>query len=189
MRDELLRAATRDVVLNMVAASPLLPRTARWLIYRAWGVRVDTRAIMPGCFLGGSKLAIGPRSFVNYGCFFDTSSQITIGADCAFGMQVLLCTSTHGLSRADRRPGRLESQPIVIENGCWLGARAVVLPGVHIGPGCVIAAGAVVTQDCAPHGLYAGNPARRVKDLPLSGSDSAARGSSAAGGSSAAAEG
>jgi acetyltransferase-like isoleucine patch superfamily enzyme len=177
----LLGAATRDIVLNMVAASPLVPRTVRWLIYRAWGVRAATRAIMPRCFVGGSHLMLGRRTFVNYGCFFDTSSPIVIGSDCAFGMQVLLCTSTHGLGGPRRRGGRLESKPITIDDGCWIGARTVVLPGVHIGPGCVVAAGSVVTRDCAPHGLYAGNPARRVKDLPLSRSPNASDSSGSSG--------
>lgn len=49
--------------------------------------------------------------------------------------------------------------------GTWIGAGAVVLPGVTIGPGCVVAAGAVVVRHCEPNGLYAGVPARRVKEI------------------------
>lgn len=57
-------------------------------------------------------------------------------------------------------------QPITVGDGCWIGARAVILPGVTIGDGCVIAAGAVVSKDCAPNGMYAGVPARRIRELP-----------------------
>ena len=52
-----------------------------------------------------------------------------------------------------------------IEDGVWIGARSVVLPGVRVGEGCVIAAGAVVAADCAPFGMYGGVPARRLRDL------------------------
>ncbi|WP_372495087.1 acyltransferase [Nocardioides pinisoli] len=51
-------------------------------------------------------------------------------------------------------------------NGAWIGAAVTVLPGVTIGPGCVVAAGSVVTADCQANGLYAGVPARRIRDLP-----------------------
>ena len=50
-------------------------------------------------------------------------------------------------------------------DGCWICAGCTILPGVTIGEGCVIAAGSVVNKDCAPDGLYAGVPAKRIKDL------------------------
>ncbi|WP_447643573.1 acyltransferase [Nocardioides zeae] len=52
-----------------------------------------------------------------------------------------------------------------IGNGAWIGARALILPGVSVSEGCVIAAGAVVNRNTEPHGLYAGVPARRIRDL------------------------
>jgi maltose O-acetyltransferase len=55
--------------------------------------------------------------------------------------------------------------PVTIEDGCWIGANATVLPGVRIAGGTVIAAGAVVTRDCEPNSLYAGVPATRIKAL------------------------
>jgi maltose O-acetyltransferase len=82
-------------------------------------------------------------------------------------MEVLFCTSTHIMGPATERAGRVHPQPITVGDGCWIGARSVILPGVTIGDGCVIAAGAVVNKDCAANGMYAGVPARRVKDLPV----------------------
>ena len=64
------------------------------------------------------------------------------------------------------RAGALFLAPLVVSSGCWIGARAVLLPGLTIGEGCVVGAGAVVTKDCLPIGLYAGIPARRIRDLP-----------------------
>ncbi|WP_249354641.1 DapH/DapD/GlmU-related protein [Rhodococcus sp. USK13] len=53
----------------------------------------------------------------------------------------------------------------MVGDGCWIGAGAIILPGVTVGEGCVVGAGAVVTRDCSPNGLYVGSPARRVRDL------------------------
>ncbi|MCR4913326.1 MAG: acyltransferase [Lactobacillus sp.] len=55
--------------------------------------------------------------------------------------------------------------PVKIDDGCWIGANVTILPGVHIGKGCVIGAGAVVNKDCEPNGVYVGVPAKRIKDL------------------------
>lgn len=55
--------------------------------------------------------------------------------------------------------------PTLIKDGCWVGANVTIIPGVTIGEGCIIAAGAVVTKNCEPDGLYAGVPAKRIKDL------------------------
>lgn len=80
-------------------------------------------------------------------------------------MQVSFVNSTHDIGDSEMRGGRVKSQPIVVEDGCWICSRVTILPGVTIGKGCVIAAGAVVTKDCLPNGLYAGVPAKRIKDL------------------------
>jgi maltose O-acetyltransferase len=80
-------------------------------------------------------------------------------------MQVLFCSSTHKVGNASQRAGADDNKGITIDDGCWIGARATILPGVHVYSGCVIAAGAVVVSDCEKNGLYAGVPARRVKEL------------------------
>lgn len=57
------------------------------------------------------------------------------------------------------------SGDVVVEDGCWLGGNVTVLPGVTIKKGCIVGAGAVVTKDTEPDGLYAGIPAKRIKEL------------------------
>lgn len=155
----------RDIVLNCVAGSALVPRTGRYLIYRAWGIQIGTRNISAGCFVSGSNLTVGRKCFINYGCFFDATAPIVLGDGCHIGMRTLLCTSTHELGGSARRAGKVHAQPITVGRGVWLGAQVTVLGGVTIGDGCVVAAGSVVTSDCKPDSLYAGNPARRVRDL------------------------
>lgn len=112
-----------------------------------------------------SKLSIGQRCFFNIDCFLDLSASITVGDQVAIGHEVMLLTSSHQIGLPSYRAGDLFAQPIVIENGAWIGARCVVLPGVTIGTGAVVAAGAVVTQNVLPNTLVGGTPARVIKEL------------------------
>jgi acetyltransferase-like isoleucine patch superfamily enzyme len=156
----------RDLLVNGVASWAIWPGEVRRRIYKSYGMRIETGGISPGCFFGSRRVSIGTGTTVNYRCFFDSFSPIRIGRWCAIGMEVLFCTSTHELGPPEQRAGRPTGTQISVGDGCWIGARAVILPGVTIENGCVVAGGAVVTKDCAANGLYAGVPARRVKDLP-----------------------
>jgi maltose O-acetyltransferase len=93
-------------------------------------------------------------------------APVSIGSNVFLAHDVALLTNTHEMGPSAQRAARTIGEPIVIEDGCWLGARVTVLPGVTIGRGCVIAAGALVTADCEADGLYLGIPARRVRTLP-----------------------
>lgn len=106
---------------------------------------------------------VGAHSWVNAGAFIEDGTRI--GERVAIGPSVTICTVTHQIGPESARAGQPVNKPVVIGDGCWLGASVTVLPGVTIGRGCVIAAGAVVREDCDPNGLYAGVPARRVRDL------------------------
>ena len=85
----------------------------------------------------------------------------------AIGHHSVLITSSHELGGPARRAGSLKTAPVVIEDGCWLGAGVTVLPGVTIHRGAVIAAGAVVAADVPPNTLAGGVPARLIKTLPV----------------------
>ena len=158
----------RDLVINGFAAWPVVPGQMRRLIYSAYGMDVASGGVSPGCFFGSPRVSIGRGTTINYRCFFDSWAPIVIGRDCAVGMEVLFCTSTHRMGPSSKRAGPPTGAPITLGNGCWIGGRAVILPGVSIGDGCVIAAGAVVVRDCEPHGLFGGVPAQRIRDLPVS---------------------
>ncbi|GIG29751.1 acyltransferase [Cellulomonas marina] len=137
---------------------------AAWL--RLCGVRLGPGVLVQPCHIGSPRVVIGERSYIGVGCTLDARDKITIGARVALGDEVMLLTSTHALDDPAQRAGTPLGRPVHVGDGCWLGARVTVLPGVTIGEGCVVATGAVVVRDCAPHGLYAGVPARRVRDLP-----------------------
>ena len=155
----------RDILINTIAASSLLPFEVRFLIYRVYGLNTKTKRISPKCFFVGHDVKIEQGTFINYRCFFDNSGSIEIGKNCSIGMEVMFCTSSHEIGKSEKRAGKEVGLPIKLGQGCWIGTRAIVLPGVTIGDGCIIAAGALVTKDCDPNGLYAGVPAKRVKEL------------------------
>jgi maltose O-acetyltransferase len=151
--------------VNVLAASGFLRGSVREQLYRGGGINPNGTQIRPGAWFFSSKITFGPGGMVNGGCYFENREQITVGARCFFGPQVLVGTSTHEVGEHDQRAGDYIGGPVVIGDGCWIGARATILPGVTIAPGCIIAAGAVVTADTEPDGLYAGVPAIRKKDL------------------------
>ncbi|QST01989.1 acyltransferase [Pontibacillus sp. ALD_SL1] len=154
-----------DTIVNWIGGSFLVPPPLRYVIYRVAGLKTNTVRIRPNCLFNGPNIYIGKGTFINYKCYFDNAAGIKIGKNCAFGMEVLLCTSTHDIGNSLKRAGETVQLPIEIGDGCWIGARANILPGVKIGDGCIIAAGSLVTKDCEPNGLYAGLPAKRIRDL------------------------
>jgi maltose O-acetyltransferase len=153
--------------VNQVAASSFVGHRTRKRIYRRLGIHIPSEAydIGAGCYFHSSEIWIGERTFINDFCFFENVAPVTIGNDVAIGMQTALLTSTHELGGPTRRSAQWGVKPVTVEDGCWIGARALVLPGVTIGHGTVIAAGAVVTSDCEPNRLYGGVPARVVRSL------------------------
>jgi maltose O-acetyltransferase len=153
--------------VNRVAASHRISPRRRARLLRAAGLDAHPGAMVhPGCWFFGADVALADGSWVAHGCYFDSRARIEIGPQAYLGYEVMLCTSGHDIGGPERRAGDYRAEPIVVGDGAWIGARAVVLGGVTIAAGSVVAAGAVVTRDTEPHGLYAGTPARRVRDLP-----------------------
>lgn len=110
---------------------------------------------------GGGRIRVGSRVFVNCGTVIISVEEVVIGDDVAFAHEVMVIDSdSHGV---EGRP-HVEA-PVRIGDGTWLGARAMVLPGVTIGRRVLVAAGAVVTRDVPDDVLVAGNPARVVRAL------------------------
>ena len=157
----------KQFALNSIAASCLMPHKIRYLIYKQLGIQVnDVYQIKSRCFMTHGNVRFGNNSFVNHCVSFVGAELIDIGENCFVGFEAMFCTTTHEIGTCENRAGKLSAGPIKIGKGCWVGARATILPGITIGEGCVIATGAVVIRNCEPNGLYAGVPARRIKDLP-----------------------
>ncbi|MCH1627131.1 acyltransferase [Ferdinandcohnia quinoae] len=153
--------------VNVLAASIITPYKIRKLIYTKAGFKIQTDNIFSNCYFESNKVIIGENSFVNSKCHFENEDFVEIGRNCSIAFQVVFCANSHKFGSANQRAGEHISLPIKIGDGCWIGARVMILPGVTIGDGCIIAAGSVVTKDCEPNGIFAGVPAKRIKDLPL----------------------
>lgn len=109
-------------------------------------------------------LKIGDRSGVGIRC--EINGDVTIGCDVMMGPEVVIYTTGHRFDRTDipmREQGDTEPRPVVIEDDVWIGRRAMILPGVRVGKGSVIAAGAVVTRDVEPYTVVGGVPARVLR--------------------------
>jgi maltose O-acetyltransferase len=141
-------------------------------VLRRVGFRIGHGTVMAGTpeFSGDKhiyrNLSIGEDCWFNIHCFFDLGATITIGKNVSFGHQVIVLTNSHEIGPSTGRASTINSKPVTIGNGAWLGARVTILPGVNIGPGAVIAAGSVVHEDVPANTLVAGTPARMVRLLP-----------------------
>lgn len=108
-----------------------------------------------------AKIDIGARTSIGFHTFLYASAQIILGDDCQIAPFVYMVDSDHGIRRdtlMNRQPNA--ATPIRIGNDVWIGAHAVILSGVTIGDGAVVAAGAVVHQDVTPYAIVGGVPAR-----------------------------
>ena len=112
----------------------------------------------------GARLTVGDDTYVNNGAVLSARQSVTVGARCQIASGVILMDADFHAVGALSAPGK--AAPIVIEDDVWLATRAVVLKGVTVGRGSVVATGAVVTKDVPPYTLVAGVPARPIRTLP-----------------------
>jgi maltose O-acetyltransferase len=113
----------------------------------------------------GAHISIDAGTFVNYDCVMLDAAPIAIGAACQIATKVQLVTATHPIDPEPRRLGWELAAPITIGDNVWLGAGAIVCPGVTIGRDTVVGAGALVTRDL-PSGVVAfGSPAKVQREI------------------------
>lgn len=146
--------------------SDALPMKQRVRLLRRLGATVGADFdVWPSRFIHPENLTVGDRVFINYDCVIESRGPLVIEDDVSLGPRVMILTTSHEPGPPNRRAGNTHEATTRIGAGAWVGAGAVVLPGVTVGGGCMIAAASVVTEDCEPDGLYVGSPARRVRDL------------------------
>lgn len=112
----------------------------------------------------GYGLSIDDYSSVGVGSVLGIT--VTIGKYVMMGPEVIILTRNHEFSDTStpmQKQGYQIEKPVTIGDDVWIGARAIILPGVHIGNGVIIGAGAVVTKDVPDYAIVGGNPARVLK--------------------------
>jgi acetyltransferase-like isoleucine patch superfamily enzyme len=117
--------------------------------------------------LPNAGIRIGARSLIGEACILRGQGGITIGDDVYLAPLVQLLAVNHVYHDTTRPVSHqgITAQGIVVEDGAWIGAGAIVLDGIRIGRNAVVGAGAVVTKDVPSYSVAVGNPARVVRDL------------------------
>lgn len=110
-------------------------------------------------FLSPYRIRIGKNSHINQNVLLDGRGVITIGNSVSISFNVNIITGSHNVNSKDFLS---EFSPIVIDDYVWIGLNAIILPGVHVGKGAVICAGAVVTHDVKEYEIVGGVPAKKI---------------------------
>jgi acetyltransferase-like isoleucine patch superfamily enzyme len=154
--------------LNLLSYSEIEARTA--LLEEILGRPVpETLTLYPPFYCDyGLNLEFGEHVFVNQNCSFYDLGGITIGDRTMIGPGVTLLTAGHPVEPMERFDG-ITTAPVVIESNVWIGANATITPGVRIGSGSVVAAGAVVAKEVPTNCIISSAGHVKRRDLrPLS---------------------
>ena len=114
--------------------------------------------------IDNSKIVIGNNVFFNHNCSITSCKKITIGNNCKFGNNIVIIDHDHKITSCGATKD-LVSKEIIIEDNVWVGANSVILKGVRIGEGSIIAAGSVVNKDVEKYTIVGGLPAKEIKKI------------------------
>lgn len=133
-------------------------------------------SILDGCrivahesYYGGQytpQIIIGDNVYIAYNCTVLAAAPITIGDNTLVASNVLITSENHGM---DPEYGEsygitpLEAKKVTIGSGCWIGEKAIILPGITLGEKCIVAAGSIVTKSFPAYSLIGGVPAKLLK--------------------------
>ncbi len=128
-------------------------------------IKFGTR-IRKNIYIGGlRKVTIGRNCYLNRGVQLDSNGNIDIGNNVSMGYNTLVITSAHlEQGREIKNITSVISDDVKIGDGVWIGSNVTILPGSDIGNKCIIGAGAVVRGKLRPNGVYAGVPARYIRE-------------------------
>jgi len=140
-------------------------------LFRLTGFKIGEKTSILGMpYIAGvgnfhEKLVVGKNCIISLHCYFDLADKVELEDYVNISPQCMFLTATHEIGSEYYRLGQLQTAPIVIGSGSWLGARCTILPGVTIGRGCIIAAGAVVTKDVPENSIAGGVPAKIIRSI------------------------
>ena len=113
--------------------------------------------------LTNAVIELGHKTYINHDSEIRCREHISIGNNVSIAYNVLIQDSDYHTMYDEKGNEKPQTLPIVIEDDVWIGANAIILKGVTLGKGCVVAAGSVVTKSAPAHSLIGGNPARIIK--------------------------
>lgn len=154
-------------LVNELNNKPHTDEEVREILGRLTDSHIDdtVRIFLPFHTVFGRFTRLGKNVFINSGCTFLDRGGITLEDDVFIGPQVCLITENHPEEPHLRH--NVYTRPIVIKRNAWIGAGAIVLPGITVGENAIVGAGSVVTKDVPANAIYAGNPARFIRNIKI----------------------
>jgi len=152
------------LILRIVGFIPF--HFIRRIIYQISGIKIpfSSTVHLGANFFKPSGISIGQNSIIGYGVFLDGRGGLTIGSHVDVASQVLIYTNEHDINS----PSFGNSfAPVVIKDYVFIGPRTIILPGVTIGRGAIVGAGAVVTKDIPDFEIWGGVPAKKISDRQI----------------------
>jgi putative colanic acid biosynthesis acetyltransferase WcaF len=144
--------------------NPLFPfRSPKPVLLRLFGAKVGKRVVIhPGVNIKFPwKLLIGDHSWIGQRVWLDNLDQLSIGSNVVISQGAMIIQGSHDYKKVDYPT---YTKPVVLEDGSWVGAGAIVTLGVTMRSHSVLAAGSVATKDLEPYMIYQGNPAVVVRE-------------------------
>lgn len=131
----------------------------------------EAKKVGEGCFyldlivwLNGDRIELGDGIGFNYGCYVNGYGGLRIGRRTIVGPYVMIHTANHEIAQGQMIAEQgWAGRAVEIGADCWIGMGVCILPGAHLGDGCVVGAGSVVTGELDPGSIAVGNPARTIR--------------------------
>lgn len=150
-------------LVNELNSGHHTPEEIREILSRLTGKPIDptVRVFLPFHTVFGQFIELGKNVFINTSCVFLDRGGITIEDDVFIGPNVSVITENHPEQPALRH--NVYTRPIRIKRNAWIGAGAIILPGVTVGENAIVGAGSIVTHDVEDNAIVVGNPARFIR--------------------------
>lgn len=161
-----LREEARKICEEYNSSSIVEQEKREQLLHRLFG-RIDGGIYIEPCFHCdyGFNIFVGKNFYANFDVTILDVAPVKIGQNCMIAPKAGIYTATHDINPAKRNGGTEFAKPISIGDNCWIGAGAIINPGVSLGNNVVVASGAVVTKSFGNNVVIGGNPAAVIKPV------------------------
>ena len=157
------RANAKRRMIAFNATSPDTVEERFRIAEEIFGRKINAWIEPPFYFCYGTNIELGEGCYINFNCNFVDDGKIIIGNKVMFGPGVTIATVGHPINPNYRE--YMYCDPVKIEDNCWIGAGAIIAPGVTIGENSVIGAGSVVTKDIPANSVAVGNPCKVLRTI------------------------
>lgn len=160
-----IKESVKYIILNHFA-NCIPSWTIRRFIYRFFGMKIGkgSRIMMKNTVLAPDRIQIGENSIINEYCHLDGRGGLVIGNNVSISIHSIILTASHSKSSStfEYRTGKVQ-----LEDNVWIGAAGIVLDSSHMRESSILSAGSVLKGECTENSVYAGNPAKYLKERGL----------------------